>query len=190
MVFLSPGPLARGFSFAYRPTQELLARRCVPQSLTSIIISTVRGACPSCRGNRRASGALVLSARGLSFTPACLTTTTLLRDRLRTGQRGPPLVLPKGPYVPRVGSRQCGPITHLKSVGRTSHQLSPAPPSSSAARRCAGRAPRTCCTRPCFRTTEAIGDQVMNALPAHVGEVHRRAGRVLGDHSTTSVAIA
>jgi hypothetical protein len=25
---------------------------------------------------------------------------------------------------------------------------------------------------------EAIGDQVMDALPPHVGEVHRRAGRV------------
>ena len=26
---------------------------------------------------------------------------------------------------------------------------------------------------------QAIGDQVMDALPAHVGEVHRRAGRML-----------
>ena len=30
------------------------------------------------------------------------------------------------------------------------------------------------------RVLEAIGDQVMHALPAHVGERHRWAGRVLG----------
>jgi hypothetical protein len=30
------------------------------------------------------------------------------------------------------------------------------------------------------RVVEAIGDEVMHALPAHVGEVHRRAGRMVG----------
>ena len=37
---------------------------------------------------------------------------------------------------------------------------------------------------------QAIGDQVMHAKPTHIGEVHRRAGRVLGVHSMTSSARA
>ena len=38
---------------------------------------------------------------------------------------------------------------------------------------------------PCLmpaRVVEAMGDQVMHALPAHVGEVHRWAGRMLRVH--------
>ena len=37
---------------------------------------------------------------------------------------------------------------------------------------------------------EAGGDKAMHAEAAHVAERHRFAGRMLGDHSTTSAAIA
>jgi hypothetical protein len=36
---------------------------------------------------------------------------------------------------------------------------------------------------------EAIGDQVMHALPSHIGEVHRRAGRVFRIHRSTVAPI-
>jgi hypothetical protein len=36
------------------------------------------------------------------------------------------------------------------------------------------------------RVVQAIGDQVMHALPAHVGEVHRRGWWVLHHHISSS----
>ena len=73
------------------------------------------------------------------------------------------------------------------------------------ARRCAGACAHDLAAKPRHRSigriardidqrlvaaaiVKAVRDQVMDALPAHVGEVHRRAGRVLGVHSMIALA--